>query len=121
MRKQTIVLDFDGVIHSYSSGWKGADQIPDPPTPGTKEAIEKLRMEYIVVVVSSRCHQEGGIEAIGKWLELHDITVDLVTNDKPPHIVVVDDRAIRFNGDWNAVIEAIPAASVPWNKKENHP
>lgn len=39
--KQTVVFDFDGVIHSYTSGWKGATVIPDPPVPGIKEAIKK--------------------------------------------------------------------------------
>ena len=115
--KQTIILDFDGVLHSYSSGWKGADVILDPPTPGAKEAVEKLRETYIVVVVSSRTHQPGGIEAIKTWLALHGIEVDDVPDHKPPHIVTVDDRAFRFEGDWNAVIEGLPAASVPWNKK----
>ena len=118
--KQTIILDFDGVIHSYQSGWKGASVIPDPPTEGAKEAIAKLRETYIVAVVSSRTHQEGGIEAIGKWLELHGIIVDDIPNHKPPHIVTVDDRAFRFEGDWNSVIEGISAASVPWNKKNKH-
>ena len=28
--KQTVVFDFDGVIHSYTSGWKGATIIPEP-------------------------------------------------------------------------------------------
>ncbi len=115
--KQTIILDFDGVIHSYTSGWKGATIIPDPPTPGAKEAIATLRQKYEVVVVSSRCHQEGGLDAVQAYLDLHGIEVDQVTNDKPPHIVVVDDRALRFEGDWNAVLAGIPAASVPWNKK----
>lgn len=119
--KQTVVVDFDGVIHSYTSGWKGADVIPDPPTPGTREAIAKLRESYTVVVVSSRCHQEGGIEAIKTWLAMNGIEVDLITNDKPPHIVVIDDRAIRFNGEWDSVIESIPVASIPWNKKKISP
>jgi hypothetical protein len=119
--KQTVILDFDGVIHSYSSGWKGADVIPDPPTPGAKEAIAELRKKYIVVVVSSRCHQDGGMDAIERWLRIHDIEVDQVTNDKPPHIVTVDDRAFRFEGDWDAVIAGIPAASIPWNKRGNAP
>ena len=38
---KTILLDFDGVIHSYTSGWKGAGVIPDPPVPG---AIDFLRI-----------------------------------------------------------------------------
>ncbi|MBP2644530.1 MAG: Aspartate racemase [Firmicutes bacterium] len=28
MAKQTVIFDFDGVIHRYSSGWKGAEIIP---------------------------------------------------------------------------------------------
>ncbi len=119
--KQTIILDFDGVIHSYTSGWKGAAVIPDPPVDGTREGVAKLRETYTVVVVSSRCHQSGGIEAIKAWLALHGIEVDAVSNDKPPHICTVDDRAFRFEGDWQAVIDGIPSASVPWNKKGSEP
>ncbi len=119
--KQTVILDFDGVIHSYVSGWKGPATIPDPPTPGAKEAILALRQNYVVVVVSSRCHQPGGIEAVKAWLAEHGIEVDSVTNDKPPHIVVVDDRALRFNGDWEEVLGGIDTASIPWNKKSHQP
>ncbi len=119
--KQTVIVDFDGVIHSYSSGWKGADTVADLPTDGAREAIAKLREEYIVVVCSSRCHQPGGIEAIRAWLRLHDIEVDDVTNDKPPHIVTIDDRALRFNGDWQEVLDGIKTAGVPWNKKDYQP
>ena len=41
--KPTVVFDFDGVIHSYTSGWKGVAEIPDPPVPGIGEAIAELR------------------------------------------------------------------------------
>lgn len=41
--KKTVVFDFDGVIHSYISGWKGIDNIPDEPVKGIKEKIERIR------------------------------------------------------------------------------
>ncbi len=117
-KKSTVVLDFDGVIHSYTSGWVGAHVIADEPTEGAKEAIAKLRETYLVVIVSSRCSAPGGIEAIHEWLAQYGIKVDDVTSEKPPHIVTVDDRALRFEGDWQAVLDGIETASVPWNKKE---
>lgn len=39
--KQTVVFDFDGVIHSYISGWKESTTIPDPPVPGIAEAMNR--------------------------------------------------------------------------------
>ena len=41
--RRTVCLDFDGVLHSYRSGWCGADVIPDPPIHGTREAVARLR------------------------------------------------------------------------------
>ena len=40
--KPTIVFDFDGVIHSYTSGWRGLEVIPDPPVDGIREMIENF-------------------------------------------------------------------------------
>ena len=39
MRKPILCLDFDGVVHSYLSGWKGPWSIPDPPMPGILDFI----------------------------------------------------------------------------------
>ena len=33
-RNYSIAVDFDGVIHSYTSKWVAADVIPDPPVSG---------------------------------------------------------------------------------------
>jgi len=115
-KMQTVIFDFDGVIHSYSSGWKGPAVIPDPPVNGIREAIAEIRKEYKVVVVSSRCYQEGGIQAIKDYLQLHSIEVDDVTGEKPAAVVTIDDRGITFDGHPETLLEKIKSFK-PWNKR----
>lgn len=105
--RQTVCLDFDGVLHSYRSGWCGAHVIPDPPIHGTREAVARLRQQYRVAVHSSRCHTKEGRLAVESWLQRHDIVVDEVCEHKPPALVYVDDRAIRFRGVWDDVLTEI--------------
>ncbi|MCA9265140.1 MAG: hypothetical protein KDA60_14870 [Planctomycetales bacterium] len=107
--RKTICLDFDGVLHSYVSGWQGATSIPDPPIHRTKEAIDRLRKSFRVVVHSTRTSTDAGCQAIQDWLTRHGIEVDDVCIHKPPAFVYVDDRAIPFTGDWDDAITAINA------------
>ncbi|KYZ77872.1 hypothetical protein AXX12_17590 [Anaerosporomusa subterranea] len=115
-KKPTVIFDFDGVINSYVSGWTGADNTPDPPVEGIREAIAQIRHYYRVVVVSSRCYQPGGIEAIRAWLDKYDIAVDDVTDEKPPAKVLVDDRAILFDGNATVLLDKINTFQ-PWTKR----
>lgn len=95
--KKTIVFDFDGVIHTYSSGWKGVDIIPDPVNPDVVEVIDKLRADgYEVIVVSTRCADNAGMQAVLKYLADHGVIVDDVMATKPPALVYVDDRAVCY-------------------------
>ena len=103
MAKKTVIFDFDGVIHSYTSGWKGIDVIPDEPVSGIREVIDELRNEH----VSTRCAETCGIVAIHEWLHKHDIVVDRVQAEKPPALVVVDDRCICFDGTTRGLVEKI--------------
>lgn len=114
--KQTVVFDFDGVIHSYISGWKGIITIPDPPVPGIAEAIQNIRKHYVVAVVSTRCSTPEGIEAVNSWLDKYGIEVDAVLKEKPPAIVYIDDRAICFDGDPSRLLSRIQTFEA-WNKK----
>lgn len=70
-RKPILTLDFDGVIHSYTSGWKGAAVIPDPPVPGALEFIVRALDKFEVNILSSRSHQWGGRRAMKRWLYEH--------------------------------------------------
>jgi hypothetical protein len=121
MSKRTICLDFDGVIHSYTSGFQGVDVIADPPVPGAREAVvELLDFGYDVTVFSTRCISFKGSEAMRAWLRKHQFDDRLrVSADKPPALLYVDDRGYRFEGDWDAVVcfATQSCALAPWNKK----
>ena len=116
--KKTVAFDFDGVIHSYTSGWLGAEVVPDPPVPGIKESIEALReVGYEVIVVSSRANTYEGARAISIYLKRNGIRVDGITDKKPPALVYVDDRAICFDGNAKNLVEKITNFR-PWNVRE---
>lgn len=106
--RKTVVFDFDGVIHSYTSGWQGIDSISDPPVPGIAQVIKELReFGYEVVVHSTRCSSERGRDAIWRWLDKHDIVVDDISATKPSAICYIDDRAIRFDGNTKNLVRKI--------------
>lgn len=125
MGKPILCLDFDGVIHSYTSGWKGARNIPDPPVPGALNfIIEAIEAGWDVVVHSSRARYFGGITAMRNWLRTHagnqwdtmgpsfcDVRF---TRWKPSAVITLDDRALTFTGQWPA-LENLKKFK-PWNK-----
>lgn len=115
---KTVVFDFDGVIHSYKSGWCGSSVIPDPPVDGIKEAIDDIRAKgYKCVVVSTRCAEPKGLQAILSWLNANNIEVDDVRAEKPPAIVYIDDRAICFDGKSDELLGKIENFKT-WYAKE---
>ena len=67
--KPILCLDFDGVLNSYTSGWRGANFIPDPPVPGAMAFLVEAVQSFSVCIFSSRSHQEGGISAMIAWLD----------------------------------------------------
>jgi len=117
--KSTIALDFDGVVHPYKTPWQGIDKIPDPPTEATKVAIGMLREKHKVIIFSTRCASAKGIQAISKYLKEHGIEVDGVSREKPKAVLIVDDRAYRFDGNWTALLAFVdnPNNLTPWNRK----
>jgi len=113
---QTVVFDFDGVIHSYTSGWQGEYVIPDPPVPGIRDSIQEIRNAgFKVVVVSARCVYPNGEEVIEEYLQKHCICVDDIMAEKPPAIAYIDDRAICFDGHPETLLGKIQVFK-PWNK-----
>lgn len=130
MAKPILCLDFDGVIHSYSSGWKGPDVIPDPPVDGAMRFIWDASDHFIVAIFSSRSNQSGGIPAMKRYVAEHfrsywaadrttcDDKLSAISwpREKPPAMITIDDRALTFDGTWPA-IEMLKEFQ-PWNKRQ---
>lgn len=133
-RALTLCLDFDGVLHSYVSGWKGAHFIPDAPVPGAMDFLVRACAVFDVQIYSSRSSQEGGIAAMKSWIDYWldkefgwDKGADVVARanrvrnnlkyptEKPAAFVTLDDRALTFTGVWPTVQEI--QDFKPWNKK----
>jgi hypothetical protein len=125
--KPILCLDFDGVIHSYSSGWKGADVISDPPVDGAMRFISDALEHFRVAVFSSRSNQSGGLAAMQEWTKTHFEAFWVLDGlqaakfaeiewpkEKPAAMVTLDDRAITFGGTWPSM-EALKGFR-PWNK-----
>jgi hypothetical protein len=130
MPKPILCLDFDGVVHSYTSGWKGADVVTDPPTEGVFLFILKaMNAGWDVVIYSSRSQQKGGVSAMREWLKGHagncwyespagpGIEDVRFVTEKPPAMVTIDDRALTFTGNWDDFDPVQLLNFKPWNKE----
>lgn len=124
--RPSVLVDFDGVIHSYKSGWQGSHLIPDDPVPGAVEWLETLSQHFKVIIFSTRANDIQGEAAIvnaierwciGLWGGIPDwVNFLTVTSEKKPAVVIIDDRAIRFNGDFNEVSPEVIKSFTPWNR-----
>lgn len=133
-KKPILCLDFDGVCHSYTSGWKGASIIPDPPVDGLFEFLDLAKEHFTIVVFSSRSNKDGGILAMMEWFSkyytdylfakfpgLDEKFSNIFCPDwiefpteKPAAFISIDDRAITFTGKWPDI--NILRAFKPWYK-----
>lgn len=139
MDKPTICVDFDGVLHSYSSGWARdaphpEEVIRDDPVAGAMAWLVSIRRHYKVAIYSARSDSTRGRLAMKKWVRYHlaqHLARDGVSNaearakeirdeldfpaSKPPATIYLDDRAVCFTGTFPTAAEI--ADFKPWHKK----
>lgn len=139
---KTLCVDFDGVLHAYTSGWQGGARVTDGPVPGAMEWLYAMVGHgYDVSVFSTRSSTDEGIfamqSAIKHWMAhwLHNVGLDGdslvpmtlcesmaggIVNSlhfpraKPAAWLTIDDRALCFRGEFPS-IETIESFR-PWNK-----
>jgi hypothetical protein len=111
-QRRTIAVDFDGVIHRYSKGWRDGT-IYDPPVDGAREALSRIHARYDVVIFTTRVNpgmrgSEIQMDRILAWLDEHGFRKgehwDAITHSKPPALVYIDDRALHFTA-WDEALD----------------
>ncbi len=102
--KHTICIDFDHTIRDLHVEGEGTEESPyfkvDRPFPGARDAISKLREKGYLVVIHS-CNDPDFIE---QWMNNYDIRHDGIWTVKPVGTIYIDDRALRFEGDWHKTL-----------------
>jgi hypothetical protein len=129
VNKPILSCDFDGVIHSYTTGWHGADVVADGPVDGAMRFLTDASDKFEINIYSSRSGQPGGVAAMYDYIAEHlrRYWVDMPAvgdkvlsklkfpTDKPSAMVMLDDRAVTFTGVFPEVDDLLDFK--PWNKR----
>ena len=117
--KFDVAIDFDGVIHSYTSGFHGFENVKDPPVEGAISTLKHYVENLKVAILSTRASCPEGIDAIKFWLLKNGMTEEeveriVITNSKIHANLYVDDRAWHFDGRYPSINYI--KKFKPWNK-----
>ena len=111
MIKKTILIDLDGVLNTYDGIYE-EDYIP-PIREGAFEFIKNLSVNYRLVLFTSR-----NLLLASRWLMENklDKYIENVTNIKEPAYLIIDDRCINFQGNYDKIFNKIINYKA-WYKK----
>jgi hypothetical protein len=118
VKRYTVCVDFDGVLHDFDGRWKGHSSIEGEPVAGALAWLASVVDDYDVVILTTRGATVLGQEAVKRWLERHgfeQVEQIMVTDEKPPALIYIDDRGWRFEGVFPTSAEIDQA--VPWNRR----
>ncbi len=111
-KRKTIMIDLDGVLNTYD-GKYDENKMPEIRL-GAREFVEELNKDYDLILFTTR----NNLKAT-KWLieNKMDKYFKNVTNVKIPAYIYLDDRAIKFSGDYQNTIKQIEDFQAHWINK----
>ena len=103
--KPTLAIDFDGVIHDYSSVIEAGKM--GQPVKGARQAMELLKAEgYTLAIYSIKAETSYGTKKLLEWLEMNEIPYDEVCVVRPAAAIYLDDRGLEFR-TWKKALRDI--------------
>ena len=107
---KTVCLDFDGVFNDYS-GWKGKDNLGEPKE-GIKEFLAELNRKFDKIIIETTRER---LE-VAVWLKRHELGSYIINiyDKKPIATVYIDDRAIKFNGNFKETLNELNSFKTYW-------
>lgn len=114
LMKNTLAIDFDGVIHDHNLGFHDGTCYGEP-IPGAIEAIKSLSKKYEIIIFTCKANPKRplingktGPELIWDWLEKYGLKscVKDITYDKINALYYIDDKAITFK-KWDNILDRL--------------
>lgn len=120
-----VAVDFDATISEYK-GWQGPGVFGEP-VQGAKEALDRLYLKGYTIIINTT--RGIDIQEVQNYLRDHHIPYHHINcnhDNAPPEVgnrkvladVYIDDRALRFDGRWEGMVEKVEWF-MPWHKREN--
>lgn len=113
VHSQTLLADLDAVLNTYSGNYKEGE-IP-PPREGAEKFLQKLSQHFKVEVFTARDIKQTIELLIQYKLDKYISNVSNVKN--PRATVLIDDRALRFEGDYDKTLADVMDFKSYWKKK----
>lgn len=110
MYKRTILIDLDGVLNEYTGDYN--PNVISKMKLGADKFLEKLFSNFELIIFTTRD------KTLAKnWLKTNklDKYIKDITNKKVPAWLIIDDRCLTFNGDFEEISRQIEKFK-PWYK-----
>jgi len=113
-----VTIDFDGVLAEYKKPMTKPEDIEGNALPGAIQFLKDLIDHGATpIIFSARCNSAHGRQAIFQWLmrylgSSHYLYGIQIQPGKPAAHIMIDDRAIQFNGGFPPVNDVL--LFKPW-------